>query len=181
MELNYKQHLIKIFSDEDAQSPDTWEDEIVFLVYDHRDFYVARDGFNPRDIWANPTEFEAEYHIFVVYAYIHSGVALSLNTGTYPFNDRWDVSSTGYTLVSKQYVPDREKAVEIAQGLIEEWNQYLSGDVHGYEIYFQDEPVDSCGGYYGDSDCALEAAKEQVDFFVKNNPEKYAVQLKLEL
>lgn len=45
-----------------------------------------------------------------------------------------------------------------AEGLVEQWNQYLSGDVWGYEIEDPDGVhVDSCCGFYGLEYCKEEA------------------------
>lgn len=128
-ELEYKGYLIKLEQDEFAESPDEWENSDIFLVYDHRDFTVKRDGFEPRALfdfinlppqperkdfdneddfclavndWAEEHNSNyLEYYIFPVDAYIHSGVHLSL-ANTYPYPDRrWDVSTTGFIVVHK--------------------------------------------------------------------------------
>lgn len=91
--------------------------------------------------------FEDDYFIFPIDAYIHSGVHLSLANNTdYP-DRRWDVSTSGYVLVKKDEIQDDEwrnkchkgKSEEeisrhLAEGLIETWNQYLSGDIYGFQI-----------------------------------------------
>ncbi len=54
-----------------------------------------------------------------------------------------------------------EQAKDAAEVLIETWNQYLSGDVYGYRLFYnpadlnEDEiddmdELDSCWGFYGD-------------------------------
>ncbi len=48
--IDYKGHKIEIIQDEDAESPDVWGNEDLFLVYDHRDFNVERKGIIPREI-----------------------------------------------------------------------------------------------------------------------------------
>lgn len=78
----------------------------------------------------------SDYFIFTVNAYIHSGVSLSLSNDKYPFNDRFDVSTTGFVLVEKEEY-NEESAKNIAEGLIETWNTYLSGQVLYYKIYKQ--------------------------------------------
>lgn len=40
---------------------------------------------------------------------------------------------------------------------MDEWNQYLSGDVYGYVIEHNGEHVDSCWGFYGLDNCKQEA------------------------
>ncbi|MFT6841796.1 MAG: hypothetical protein ACI8Q1_000245 [Parvicella sp.] len=153
-------NILEVIQDGNAESPDTWENTDMFLVYDHRQFSVKRDGFEPSDIYdyleiqskiKSPIgldesqdeledelnryfDYDSKYFIFPVYAYIHSGVSLSLNNGTCSF----DTSSTGYLLVkideSKDESDDLIRATEYAQGLIDTWNQYLSGDVYGFRV-----------------------------------------------
>lgn len=159
-EIFYKDYKIKIRRDELPASPDDWGNEELFLVYDHRRFYVERKGFEPRNIYEyleikkqiikykntpglieeleddlkGYFDYESQYWIFPVDAYIHSGVHISLaNTKDYP-DRRWDVSTSGYILVERDTWNNFDEAIEAAEGLIKEWNQYLSGEVYGYII-----------------------------------------------
>lgn len=153
-DIYYKGYKIKIRQDENSESPNEWGDENLFLVYDHRQFTVKRDGFNVESIyhWIYAKEvvefgddvdgnYQEEvdgyselnnYFIFKVEAYIHSGVSLSLFTGTKQC--RWDSSVSGYVLVSKSEFRDLEIATKAAEGLVETWNRYLSGDVWGFIV-----------------------------------------------
>src|SRR3990172_6163906 len=86
-EAKYKGYTIKIIPDDNAESPDEWGNEDVFLVGYHRDFSVERNEIvTEGQCWAiftrNPDEDEKEvvdalrkqYHVFGLEAYIHSGV-----------------------------------------------------------------------------------------------------------
>ena len=141
---------IHIYQDEDAQPPDEWGNEDVFLITTRNHYFeVERKGFTVDG--CHDGEYEEKYHALILNAYIHSGVALSLGTG-YPFNDQWDAGQIGYVLVSKsEGIPDINKA---AEALVEEWNQYLSDDVYGYVVEGTD---DSCWGFYGMKYCIEEA------------------------
>jgi hypothetical protein len=215
----YKGYKIKIRQDEFAESPDDWGNEDLFLVYDHRQFTVKREGFNPLSIYnwlyaKNIVDFNDDvdgdyqeevdsypelnsYWIFPVEAYIHSGVYLSLFSGTKQC--RWDSSVSGYILASKEEFESEEAAKNAAEGLIETWNQYLSGDVCGFivekanaiytiskekfdRLLFENdlstlesefdvenewEEVDSCWGFYG-QDTAIDEAKMVIDNLIKN-------------
>jgi hypothetical protein len=97
------------------------------------------------------------YEVFPLQAYIHSGVALSLGAFSCP----WDSGQVGYVLIKLSEVGEG-MARQCAEGLVETWNQYLSGDVWGYSITDSDgEEVEhgSCWGFYGYDYC-VEAAKE---------------------
>jgi hypothetical protein len=178
-------YLIKVVQDEMADSPDSWYNDDAFVVYDHRQFYVKRKGFEPRDIFdhtnARNKMFYDGHYVFVLYAYIHSGVALSVGDHNFP-DARWDVSSTGYVVVKRQKgTYSREKAFKLAEAVTEEWNQYLSGDVYGYKIFDMtgiddddddvgiDEMVDSCWGFYGDHEYCMTEATGVVEYMVEQD------------
>ena len=158
-------YLIKIIPDTDAERPDRRDDDFAFLVYDHRQFYVAKKGFEPRDIFDHLNTGKKTYDgywAFVVYAYIHGGVALSVGSHNFP-DAQWDVSTTGFALIKREKgMYTREKALKAAKSLIETWNQYLSGDVYGYQICEidadgEENELDSCWGFYGQDECMKEA------------------------
>jgi hypothetical protein len=163
-------NILRIIQDPSAESPDKWGNEDMFLVYDHRQFTIEREGFAPITIFKhiqsskkieklrspkNNTDDELEameewgeevndnydkYHIFPVAAHIHSGVSLSLTDSLR--RQGWDTSVTGFILVKKEEVVEgkkpkfttEEEAKKYAEGLIETWNQYLSGDVYGFNV-----------------------------------------------
>ena len=220
----YKGCTIKVFQDDSCESPNDWGNTDVFLVYDHRSFYVERKGFDPETInrycvlksaqaKADPDdpeyqnikgELEEEldslsefdgYYIFPVYAYIHSGVALSLGRNTYPFTDPWDTSMRGFALISKteiDYELNRKRIKEhegktneemvqsFAEGLIEEWNDYLSGNVYGFQWEdHKGNEVGSCWGFYGDpKDQLIPDAKGEIDYFIGKIQHRYKSECK---
>lgn len=163
-----------LVQDNNSQSPDKNEDTEIFLVHYHRQFYIERkDVINENDlksIFLNEVDEDSrakeignKYHILPVFAYIHSGLSLSLGNTNYPFTDEWDTSCCGAILVSKEEWKELDKANAIAQSLIEEWNQYLSGDVYGivkeeYDTNKKQINKDSCWGFYG-QEYALEELK----------------------
>lgn len=146
-------YKVSIYQDPDAQSPEDWDCEDIFLITTHnRYFDVQRAGFDMDSV--RDGEYEKDFHAFPLIAYVHGSVALSLGR-EYPFNCQWDSGQIGYVLINKgAEFPDAAKA---AQVLVEEWNQYLSGDVYGYVIEHNGEHVDSCWGFYGLDNCKQEA------------------------
>lgn len=94
---------------------------------------------------------------FPVYAYIHSGIALRLTE----FYDKWDSGCAGYIVFDKKEVRDefqlnndeelREKCFELAKLEVEEYNQYINGEV--YEVTVRNTKTrkeTSMGNFYGD-------------------------------
>lgn len=184
-EVDYRGYRIAVEYDTDPQSPDDWGNDDMFLVYDHRQFFVKREGFNPDDIFEaleeNKKTFDG-YWFFPVYAYIHSGVSLSLGRNSYPFTDRWDVSFKGFALVKrmKGWSWMEDQAYDIAESLIKEWNKYLSNEVYGFNIYDLDEDgdegdsIDSCWGYFGSDgiDQLIEECKGTIDHIIAEKTKK---------
>jgi len=180
----YKGHTISIYQDENPFSPAEDCNTSAFLVYDHRQFYIHVDGYNPTDIFEfwNKNQnalYEGKYRVFPVYAHIHSGVSLSLSRGS----DRWDTSFRGFILVERMagWSWRRDAAYKVAENLIAYWNQYLYGEVYGYVITDgNEEEVDSCWGYYRDNfEEPINEARSIIDYDINSNPEKYAEQLTL--
>lgn len=169
----YKGHIIKIIQDTDAQSPKDWEDDSAFLIHYHRDCWIENPITNETELraWYNGDKRAYKnYHVFAVSAYIHSGVRLSLEN-TFPSDSYgWDTSHVGAVLVSKGETKNKAQARNIALGVVSTWNDYLSGNVYGYQIV---NNGDSCYGFYGDyKKGALEAAREAVDWLVKVEEQK---------
>lgn len=168
--IDYKNHTIEIVQDEYAESPDSWGDNDCFLVYDHRQFNVERKGFDPQSIFdfVQQTKrwFYDGYFVFPLYAHIHSGVSLSLGKNRYSFDCPWDTSFRGFVLVRRcKGMYTRDVSQRVAQSIVDEWNDYLSGNVWGFYIKDESgESIDSCWGFYGyPNGDLLEQAKSVID------------------
>lgn len=177
-EVEYKGFTIEIFYDQDAQSPQDWGDNEVFLVADHRQFYVKPPKGSSFESVVE--DYKETHHIFGLEAYIHSGVSLSLsNEGNFP-DRQWDVSQLGAVFVAKTVACTKKKARHHAEDLIKTWNQYLSGEVYGFQI---PETEDSCWGFYGDPETSglLESAKDDIDWEIKERLKKHQAKLKAQI
>lgn len=182
-DLNYKGYLIEITQDEDCDSPQEGDNDI-FLVFDHRQFCVKVDGFDPTDIFEDAYskgKFMYDgHHIFGLEAYIHSGVHLMLKDSREALNcpdRRWDVSFKGFVLVKrvKGWSWTRAKAREKIDGFLKSWNSYNSGEVYGWNIE-SDDLNESCWGYIGDPETSgcIEDAKAAIDSHIKSKENAYA-------
>ena len=127
---------VRVESDYDAESPDClWESDESFIVSFHRHFTVTRKGLgSPEDIG----DWEEDYLIIPLSAYIHSGV--HLYTGTDKVC-RWDSCQVGYVLVKKDI--DYADASELAERIVGIWNTYLSGDV--WRVVVEKLSCSGCG------------------------------------
>lgn len=167
---------VKLIADADAAAPNEWRDDALFIVTTHNRYFELRhNGMNAAEC-EDDKDLARDYHVFRLNAYIHGGVALSLsNSGQ--FSDPWDSGQIGFVYVSKSEWRYRERTIKkcvsarkAADGYVETWNQYLSGDVWGYVIETETERetetddtdgagdgagdgdgelVDSCWGFYG--------------------------------
>jgi hypothetical protein len=159
------QHLgytIKVFIDEDPTNPRKDFDhlgKILYVSLQHElgdekvNQEVIEDILQRDDIIALP-----------VYAYIHSGVALS----TTPFSCRWDSGQSGIIYCELPTAQDeypelsedelKNQIFEIFKAEVEEYSKYLSGEVYGFVIT---EPTGInehfCCGFYSLDDCISDA------------------------
>lgn len=148
---------LRVVPDPDPILPSDWGNEDAFLVSDHRDFYVK-----PPEHLALEDE---DFDIFPLVVYSHSGVALSLDNRGWPFNCRWDSAVAGRVYVRKN-VDWQGTPQEVAQGVVDEWNQVLCGDVWGYEVVkietcslgheHEVDVVSSCWGFSSEEDARSE-------------------------
>jgi hypothetical protein len=99
---------------------------------------------------------EKHYYILPLYLYDHSGITMRCE----PFGCRWDSGQVGWIYCSKEdaekeCLPDPEACLEAEVAV---YDQYLRGDVYGYEILDEDgECLDSCWGFFGLDSCVEEA------------------------
>lgn len=177
-DITYRKHNITIERCEHAESPVQWGNEDIFLVYGHRSFSIARKGFDPKEIYEHVSETKENmydgYVVVPIYAYIHSGVSLSVSKNTCS----WDTSMQGYVLISKEGFPEEVNDYDyLAKSMVTEWNDYLSGEIYRWETDF-----DSCNGYYGDNaenlHHMLSEAKASIDGEISKRFEAHANYLK---
>jgi len=108
---------------------------------------------------------EGEVVILPLYLYDHSGITIS----TSPFGCNWDSGRIGFIFMSKHKIKKEEiDETKVEQYLIDEvkvYDQYLTGDVWGYNVYEvstcdkgheHKELVESCYGFYGHDECESE-------------------------
>jgi hypothetical protein len=197
-EIQYKDHTIKIIQDDDSESPREW-DNLGKMVCKHRDYKLGDEQI-PEDYFSDKlgdtvyldnlkevqnwiTEIYGKIAVILpLYLYDHSGISIS-TSDNYPYNDRWDSSTIGfifvtYEMLRKEYNKKRvskrmiREAKRILMGEVETYDQYLTGDVWGY-----DTEEDSCWGYYGQED-AISEAKQAIDYQIKEENRKHQEQLK---
>ena len=168
-----KQYKLKIIRDDDAESPREWDNLWTFVCWHRRDSYGDKHDFRePSDFWQwiEDNGGTDAFFIMPIFMYDHSGVCLSTSNATYPFNDRFDSGQLGWAYVSKKAIKDEWKVKQISpklkatvfknlEGEIESYNQYLAGDIYGFNLIeithcehcgcTKEETLDSCWGFFG--------------------------------
>ena len=137
------------------------------------------EGVNARDLYdyladdLTPVQCQTLLHPYAVWLpvwlYDHGGLTVSCGERVCPYNDQWDSGCLGWIFVSKETILRetdatadtwRERGFEILRGEVEEYDQYLRGEVYGYTLYESDIPEDgetpdwaetgdSCWGFFG--------------------------------
>jgi hypothetical protein len=107
-----------------------------------------------------------------VYAYIHGGVTISArrdDRNPYP-DPEWDSGQSGIVAMTKEQIREnfgckrvtkaiRERAYDLMVAEVEEYDQFLRGDVYGVIVEdAKGEEIDSCWGFYG-----FEYAKQEAE------------------
>ncbi len=173
---------VKIYNDDDPQSPDEWGDNNLFLVADNRDFTVAAPSKTEvnTDVAKAIEHYGKTHHVLPLEAYIHGGIMLYLSGGA-TVDRQWDVSQLGAVFVAKTEADTEAEARKLALGLIEEWNNYLSGNVWGYTIEKDGDTLDSCWGFSGDIEYCEDEAKSSAKWNAKALLEKHVSKKKAEI
>lgn len=163
----YRDYQINIYRDDDSENPrDMWDHSSHFWC-NHRHYSFGSDDSKMEEIvddYKNTLskDFQHDYIYVPVYMYDHSGQTVK----TTPFGGSdgyWDSGLFGILAESKAQVKKeygckivskklREKIVSRLTAEVKEFDQWLTGEVYGYEITREDddEVVDSCWGFYGD-------------------------------
>lgn len=154
---------LKIYRDPDPVDPRREFDNLGEMIcFSNRYRLGDEHNINPDDFsgWNEMGEFlENEYDAVVIlplYLYDHSGIRMS--TGS--FNDPWDSGQIGFIYVSRATIIHEygkctqdtiETATRVLVGEVDTYNNYLSGEVYGFNVEdAAGEIIDSCWGYFGD-------------------------------
>lgn len=168
---------IKIHQDQDPTSPRE-NDNLGTMACFHKRYSLGDEdhGFSgPEDL---QTKLKEKGCVFLpIYMMDHSGLTLSTNKGTFQACDPqgWDWGQLGFIFadaekIRKEYNVKRispsirEKVLSCLQSEVNEYNQYIQGDIYGFVIENESgEHLDSCWGYYGIEYCLEEARNHAKD------------------
>ena len=152
-------YKVTIEPDEDVESPSEYQDKHAFITATSNRYFEVEGphGETASTIGENLAEWEKTHHVYKLNALIHSGVYLSIVSDLKEYYMGFDSGQIGFLLITRDVseVPHPDK---YAEGMVETWNQYLSGDVWGYIIEDgEGNEIDSCWGLYGSDYAEKEA------------------------
>ena len=177
----YKGYNIEIHYDECTDNPRKW-DPLTEIHY-HSNRYTLGDTNHIYDIEGYKRILkEAEKNrdiIIPLYAYIHSGIALSLASfyGKLPQGHaEFDSGQCGTVIIRRKHILKeygkkiltkalKELVYNVAKSEVEIFTSYLNGFV--YEYIIEGEDI-SCGGFY-DTEDDMKDAKSHIDYLEKEN------------
>jgi hypothetical protein len=178
----------EILFDDNPQNPRQESDSYNGIMACHHSRYdLGDEKIDPGDF-----ESEAEliasldaYCILPLYLYDHSGLSMSVGSGSgnpfTPFDPGgWDSGQVGFIYTTKDKLaagghdpdnlPTVEQCEEWLRGEVTEYDHYLTGQVFGYRIIAPDgEEIDACWGFYGD-ECVKEEAQAALGHAAEHDP-----------
>ena len=177
----YKGHTIEIKYDECGMDPRTeWDNLTEIHCLGTSRYYLGEVKHPNREdltFALNEAKKQGDF-VMWVYAYIHSGVALSTRSfyGRLPQGHaEFDSGICGFIVIRrKKYFEEfggkkwtakrREHCKTICEQDIATFQAYLNGEVYGYVIDGGSEY--DCWGFVGEPDYCMSEAKSSVDFMV---------------
>lgn len=178
--IKYKNHTIQIFQDINPINPRTDYDHAGTMLCVHRNYIL---GDKPKctieDI--HEANENPENIVLPIYMYDHGGITIS----TIPFLCPWDSGQVGIIYISQENAKKEwntedyiEHAIECMRAEVNEYDRYLTGQVYGYVIQDSEgEYKDSCFGFMGDMKNTIQEAKNQIDWYVKHEPQQLELPL----
>lgn len=165
--------VIETYFDESPESPREEWDNLGKMVCFHKRYNLGDSDhdFNSGnyDGWQELAEDIEETQgplaaILPLYLYDHSGITIS--TGS--FSCPWDSGQAGFIFISqetmKQEGIEEKDAEKLLRSEVAVYDDYLTGQVFGYIVKDADgEELDSCWGFYGESD-VMQVARESAEY-----------------
>ena len=167
---------LKLVQDSSADSPREWDNLGTMVCFHNRYDLGDNHNYNSDDYnnWEEMKKaIEKEENTAVIlplYLYDHSGISIS--TGA--FSCRWDSGQIGFIFISKEKAVQefggkivtaklKERLVGILEGEVETYDQYVRGEMYGFQIVDEDDNhIDSCYGFYG-TDFATNGMLDYID------------------
>ena len=127
-----------------------------------------------------------------LYLYDHSVLRMKIGSfyGLLPQGHaEFDSGQVGFIYVDKEKLRKeygkritkniKEKAMQVLNGEIDTYDSYVSGQIYGYMAKdSKGEDINSCWGFFGDTDEMIKEAKGEIDYYLKEKQKKKEKKLK---
>ena len=156
----YLDRVLEIHTDEDPMNPRKEFDNLGVMYCWHRNYELGDEQPQETSQELYETVIAPDGgHVLKLYLMDHGGLLISSS----PFGCPWDSGQLGYIHMPKAVQAENgftdEQALKFLEGEVRTYNQYVSGEVYGFDMYTagvctecghatrKDE--DSCWGFYG--------------------------------
>lgn len=186
----YKNYRIDIFPDMNPENPRKEWDNAAHIICCHSRYNLGDDDMTREEFIEMFEEYSKRKDVVFrkLYLYDHSNISISMES----FIGRaqhaeWDSGIVGFIYmtyddirknwgikkVTKKYI---EQALELMQGEVKTYDNYISGNVYGFKVIkiekdengeeVDGEEIDSCWGFFGDynSEDIMNEAKAAADW-----------------
>lgn len=174
--LEYKDRTIRIVYDDSGANDPRGFDNVSNVVHWHSRYDLGeeipeyiRDTRDLQEVLDWLIKEKKATHIFPLFMYDHSGISVWIGDNA-PFmhHAQFDSGQVGFVYATPESIAmtgvDEDHIDEAIESEVKEWNDYLTGQVFGYQILDIDGKVeDDCYGFIGEEKYAIEEAKATVD------------------
>ena len=171
---NHKGLKINIWLDSDPIDPREWDNLGTMACFHNRYNLGDKHNFTVESLQDFISENKDDLYILPLYIYEHGGITMQSK----PFSCQWDSGQVGYIYMTKEKaikegIDDPFKALE---NEIKEYDHYIMGNCYGYSIEDSEGDIlDSCGGFLGYENFAMDEAKMMADYWEAKLPKQYAL------
>lgn len=166
--------VLKIIQDCDPDSPREWDNNGWMICFHGRydlgdkHEYLSEDHAGWEALKTQIKEDHDVVAILPLYLFDHSGITISTGCDQFRACDGagWDWGQVGFIVATRETLEsgghnvdelDVEKVLTWLRGEVETYDQYLRGDIYGFELYGkpcptcedEGEVTESCWGFYG--------------------------------
>jgi len=160
--------ILRILQDDQPLNPREDFDNLGVMVCHHKRYNLGDEhniDYNNYESFEDMVDQTIENGVYLpLYLYDHGNLSISYK----PFSCPWDSGLVGFIYVTAQKIraeygntnaESRTSALNVLKSEVERYNDYLSGNVYGYELieiekcslgHNHEGIVDSCWGFFGD-------------------------------
>jgi hypothetical protein len=176
--IEYRECIIKIYPDNDAENPRSW-DNLGTMVCFHRDYDLS-DKHNFSDSQELLDYLKRNKTINLpLFLLDHSGLRMSTGDFFYCDPGQWDSGQVGiiyvdYEKIRKEYSVKhvtksiKQKVCKVLESEVSTYDDYLSGNIYGFcAETAQGESIGACWGFFGDTAYMIDEAKSSIDYHIE--------------